>query len=244
MSRRTELTFVWLAPVGLVLLMIGFWPLARYIPPPSAADTAVQVAHFYQHDTTAIRAGLLIVFVSFMTYVPLVAVITRLMLCRSRDTMLAWLQLGAGTGSWLFLMIPTMVLSAAAFRPGRSPDVTQALHDIGWFFFFMGFVPFVVQSIAITVFVFEDTADPRGRPVFPRWVAYFGIVFEVLFALGGLCTFFKTGPFAFQGVLTYWIPLAMYGAEILVMSWVCHQAIVSEEDQAIVSPAEPAMSLP
>jgi hypothetical protein len=82
MSRRTELAFVWLAPVGLALLLIGFWPLARYLPPPSAANTASQIARFYQHDTTAIRAGLLIVFVSFMTYEPLVAVIARLMLRR------------------------------------------------------------------------------------------------------------------------------------------------------------------
>jgi len=229
---------VWLAPVGLVLLLIGFWPLARYIPPPSAADTAVQIARFYQHDTTAIRAGLLVVFISFMTYEPLVAVITRLMLRRHRTSSLAWLQLGAGTGSWLFLLVPTMILSAAAFRPDRSPAVTQAMHDIGWFFFFMGFVPFVVQSIAITVFVFEDTADPDDRrPVFPRWVAYFGVAFEVLFALGGLCTFFKTGPFAFQGLLTYWVPLGMYGAEILVLTWVCHKAITSETKSAPNQPA-------
>jgi hypothetical protein len=214
-----------LAPVGLVLLVIGFWPLARYTPPPSAADTALQIARFYQHDTTAIRAGLLVMFVSFMTYEPLVAVITRLMLSRAPNSALAWLQLGAGTASWLFLLVPTMVLSAAAFHPYRSPDVTQALHDIGWFFFFMGFVPFVVQSIAITVFVFEDTVPGSGRPLFPRWVAYFGIAFDLVFTLGGLCTFFKTGPFAFQGALTYWVPLLMYAAEILVLSWICDQAL-------------------
>ena len=231
MSRRTELAFVWAAPIGLVLLVVGFWPLARYLPLPSAADSAGQIAHFYQHDTTAIRAGLLIIFVSFMTYEPLVAVITRLMLRRTRDSTLAWLQLGAGTGSWLFLLIPTMVLSVAAFRPYRSPDVTQALHDVGFFFFLMGFVPFVVQSVAITVFVFQDTAD-NSAPLFPRWVAYFGIAFEGLFSLGGLCTFFKTGPFALQGALTYWVPLSMYGAEILVLTWVCHRAIVSEDGVA------------
>ena len=229
MSKRTELMLIWSAPIGLVLLLIGFWPLSRYIPPPSANDSAVKIAHFYQHDTTAIRAGLLVAFVSFMTFEPLVAVVTRLMLRRERNNALAWLQLGGGTGSWLFLLIPTMVLSAAAFRPYRSPDVTQALHDVGWFFFFMGFVPFVVQSIAITLFVFEDTAHSADQPpLFPRWVAYFGIAFEILFAFGGLCTFFKTGPFAFQGLLTYWVPLGMYGAEILVLTWVCHQAIVAE----------------
>lgn len=93
----------------------------------------------------------------------------------------------------------------------------------------MGFVPFVVQSIAITVFVLQDTADPgEGGPLFPRWLAVFGIVFETLFVLGGFCTFAKTGPFAFQGVLTYWVPLGMYGAEILVLTWVCHTAIVRE----------------
>jgi hypothetical protein len=240
MSRRTELACVWIAPIGLVLLLIGFWPLARYIPPPSANDTAAQIARFYQHDTTAIRAGLLLVFVSLVSYEPLVAVITRLMLRRRRDNVLAYLQLGAGTGSWLFLMIPTMILSAAAFRPLRAPDTTQALHDIGWFFFFMGFVPFLVQSVAISVFVFEDSAS-SDDPLFPRWVGWFLVSFEVVFAMGGLSTFFKTGPFAFQGALTFWAPLAFYGLWICVMTWSCHQAIVAEAPaQAPRAVPEPA----
>jgi hypothetical protein len=224
-NRRAELTCVWLAPVGLVLLLVGFWPLARYLPPPSANDSALQIAHFYQHDTTAIRLGLLIVFISFMTYEPLVAVLTRQMLRRNQDSSLAYLQLGAGTGSWLFLLIPTMILSAAAFRPYRPPAVTQALHDVGWFFFFMGFVPFVVQSIAIALFAFQESGEDR---LFPGWVRFFSIAFEVLFTLGGLSTFAKTGPFAFQGALTYWVPLGMYGAEIMVLTVICHRAIIAE----------------
>jgi purine-cytosine permease-like protein len=168
-TRRVELVCAWIAPASMALLFIGMWPLAGYIPPPKAHDSALQIAHFYQHDTTAIRAGLLLMFVGTLGWGPLVAVITRLMQRDREHRTLAYVQLAGGIGAWLFLLLPILVLAAASFRPYRPPTETQSLHDLGWILLIIPFVPFVVQNVAIGTRVLLDRSE---RPLFPRWVGY------------------------------------------------------------------------
>jgi hypothetical protein len=59
-----------------------------------------------------------------------------------------------------------MVMITAAFRPDRNPEVTQALHDLGWMFFTVYVSPLLVQTLAI------GTAIVGGgqQTVYPRWV--------------------------------------------------------------------------
>jgi hypothetical protein len=228
MTRKTQLVCVWLAPLGLVLLAAGFFPIARYFPVPTPSASAGKIAHFYQSHTTATRLGLLVGFIGLAGYGPFIAVLTRQMLrINPPRNPMALLQMISGTTAWLFLAGPLLVLSVAAFRPDRPAATTQALHDLGWFLFIMPFMPFVVQNICIGVAVMQDKAT---HPVFPRWVAYFNFWIAVLFLPGGLLTFFKTGPFAYNGVLAFWIPVAIFCVWMLVMPWATHRAIDSEPE--------------
>jgi len=80
MNQKTQLYCVWLAPIGLALLAVGFFPIARYFPVPPPSDSATAIARFYQAHTTATRLGLLVAFVGLAAYGPFVAVLTRQML--------------------------------------------------------------------------------------------------------------------------------------------------------------------
>jgi hypothetical protein len=229
--RRTNRTRIELAcagcvPIGLVVFVLGF-AIAGYIPPPSAHDTPQQIAAFYQDGTVWIRFGMLLALLGFGVWGPLVAVITRQMLrIEPRQRTLAYVQLGAGVAAWQFLFVPVLVLTAAAFRPERNPEITQALHDLGWILLFMPLTPFVVQSLAIAVATLVDT----GRaPVFPRWVGYFNLMECLLFLPAGLLTFFKVGPFAYHGVLIFWVPLTIFCLWLLVMAWASYRAVLDEE---------------
>ncbi|CUU59720.1 hypothetical protein Ga0074812_13118 [Parafrankia irregularis] len=232
---RTLLVCVWSVPPGLVLVIVG-WLMAGFMPPPPAHDTAAEIASFYRDDTTVIRLGLLLMLTGFAVWAPLFGVITRQMLhARRSHPVLAYIQLGSGAATWIFLLVPFLVLSAAAFRPERSPEITQALHDTGWIMLFMPFTPFVVQSVAIAV---ATLLDAPQRPFFPRWVAYFNIMEAISFLPVGLLTFFKTGPFAYHGVLVFWIPILVFFAWMLVMTLVCHRSVL---DTALTTvPREPA----
>jgi hypothetical protein len=225
--RRIERAFVACVPVG-VLLMFGGLLLAGYIPAVPADWSPDEVASFYREDANLIRLGILLTLIGFMVWGPLVVSITGQMLrANPRAKGLAYLQFGAGMASWQFLLVPMLVLAAASFRPDRSPETTQTLHDLGWILLFMPFMPFVIQSIAIALGAFLDKAV---EPVYPRWVGYFNLLEAVLFLPVAVLVFFKSGPFAYHGVLVFWVPLVIFGGWLLVMAWTTYQAVMNDQE--------------
>jgi hypothetical protein len=119
---------------------------------------------------------------------------------------------------WVFLFLPRLMMSATAYRPNRSPEVTQSLHDMSFFILVMDFVPFFVQYVAIAAAVFSDRSP---RPIFPRWVA-------LAFIPTGVITFFKTGPFTYSGILGFYIPLIIFSVWLLAMPYAVYRAIRDE----------------
>ncbi|WP_250289676.1 hypothetical protein [Frankia sp. CiP1_Cm_nod1] len=231
-SDRIERAFSAVVPIGVLLMFVGLL-VAGYIPALPAYWSAEKVADFYRDNTNLIRFGIILTLVGFMVWGPLITVILRQMLrIRPEQKALAYLQFGAGLAAWQFLWVPMLVLAAASFRPERSPEVTQTLHDLGWILLFMPFMPFVLQSGAIALAVLLDTGP---KPVFPRWVAYFNVLECFLFMAVILMLFFKTGPFAYHGVLVYWIPLFIFGVWLLVMAWATYRGAVEEQARRLES---------
>ncbi len=226
-SDRIERACSACVPIGVVLMFVGLL-IAGYIPAVPANWSAEEVAEFYRDDTNLIRFGIILTLIGFMVWGPLITVILRQMLrIRPEQKALAYLQFGSGLAAWQFLWVPMLVLAAASFRPERSPEATQTLHDLGWILLFM---PFVLQSGAIALAVLLDTGP---KPVFPRWVAYFNLLECFLFLAVVLMLFFKTGPFAYHGVLVFWLPLFIFGAWLLVMAWATYRGAVEEQTQRL-----------
>jgi hypothetical protein len=70
--------------------------------------------------------------------------------------------------------------------------------------------------------------DKRTQPVFPRWVGFFNFWMAFLLIPGGLLVFFKTGPFAWNGLLAFWLPASIYLFWLAVMTVVMRKAIKRE----------------
>lgn len=226
MLRRTQLWCIWPAPFGVALLALGFFPIARYFPVPAPGWSATQIATFYQDHTFGIRLGLLLGFIALATWAPLNAVLARQMLrVGGRHNPLALIQILCGSVTWVFLAAPLLVFEVAAFRPYRDPQITQALHDLGWFLFIMPFMPFVVQNIALGVCILQDGGD---KPVFDRWVGYFNFWIAFFFLPGGMLTFFKHGPFGYDGLFAFWIPVGIFCVWYVVMAWALRRAVLNE----------------
>ena len=239
-NRRIELGCAWSCVVGVVLLLIGFWPIAALLPVPPADYSAANIATFYQDHTNRLRLGLFITLVGMGGFGPITALITRQMLrIKPRQPTLAYLQLAAGTVGWVFLFLPILMMSATAYRPDRSPEVTQSLHDMSFFILVMDFVPFFVQYIAIAAAVFSDRSS---RPIFPRWVAYLSLWVALAFIPTGVITFFKTGPFTYSGILGFYIPLIIFSVWLLAMPYAVYRAIRDEVPPADES-SPPATAL-
>jgi len=223
MSKKAQLFCVWCGIIFLVLFTLGWWLIAGYIPPISPALSANEVAAFYQQNTGIVRFGLLITLFSSAFNAPWVAVIaTQLKRIEGEFPALTYTLLISGTIGTIVLFIPPMVWTTAAFRPDRDAELIMLLSDFGWLFFIMTFPPFFIQSLAIGLAVFSDKSESL---VFPRWVGYFNIWVGILFIPGGLITFFKTGPFAWDGIFAFWLPLTVFFMWYLVMFPVLIKAI-------------------
>jgi hypothetical protein len=217
MTRRTEMYCALSSIVGVVILLVGIWPIAGLLPVPSPNYSAQQIADFYRTDTLRLRVGLFVVLIGVFSYGPLCVAISRRMRRMSpRQSALASVQLSAATIGWVFLFLPFLIMSATAYRPQRAPEITQGMNDIAWFVLVMDFVPFCVQYLAIAIAVF---ADRSPVPVFPRWVAYLNLWVVVLFIPTGVITFFKTGPLTYGGILGFYIPLAVFAVWLVAMPY-------------------------
>jgi hypothetical protein len=70
-----------------------------------------------------------------------------------------------------------------------------------------------VQCLAVGACILKDKAED----VYPRWLGYFNIWVAVLFLPGSLLYFFKDGPFAWNGLFVWWIPLSVFFGWFIVM---------------------------
>lgn len=208
MNTRTQLLCTWSGPVFVVLFTIGFWFLAHYLPPPSPNAGAEDIAALYREHTGPIRLGMFLMMACSALVAPFVAVISVQMQRLERGPgVLAYTQLAAGAVGILFLILPALLWTIAAFRPERDPNLILLLNDMGWICFLMPFGTFSLQNLVIGLAILG--ADGASQP-FPRWAGYFNLWVAVLFVPGGLLTFFKTGPFAWDGLFVFWVPLVVF----------------------------------
>jgi hypothetical protein len=225
MNTRSQAACAWAGLIGVVLILVAM-VLAGYIPPPRADATPAEIAHFYSGGTFAIRLGLLIGLFGMAGWATLVSVVwVQLNRVEGPRPVMASLQAVAGTACYVFLTLFIVLLAAAAFRPERAPESTQLLHDIGWFMAFLAAVPFVLQALAAGVAILGDRSE---RPVYPRWLGYVGVWVAVLLAPGDVLLFFHTGPFAYDGIISFWIPLLAFGGWMALLSWGALQAARAE----------------
>lgn len=217
---------IWAGPTMVIGWVASFWVLAGFIPPPDPGMPPEAVVRMYQDDATLIRLGLVITLFASALLVPYTAVIAAHMRrIEGRRSVLAWTQLASGALLSLEFIIPLMVWQAAAYRPELADGrLIQALNDMGWLMFVGVISTAGVQFLAIGLAILRDR---EGR-VFPRWAGYFNVWVAILIEPAGVVPFFKSGPFAWDGVFAFFLPLAVFATWIAVMTYLLFRAVDSD----------------
>jgi hypothetical protein len=198
-----------------VLVTVGWWLLARFVPPPSPNASAVEIANLFSQNTNGIRIGMILLIAAAGLFAPFIAVISaQIARIEGSPPVLAYTQLLGGAMSIAIILFPAMFWTTAAFRPERNPELILLLNDAAWLIVAMTFSPGVIQNLAIGFAILGDRGKP---PVFPRWLAYLNFWVAFLLLPAGLITFFKAGPFAWNGLLAFWMPLVVFAIWFNVM---------------------------
>lgn len=221
--------FLWSCLAVVISVGVAGALLMNYVPPPSPAMDAAEFLKFVQAHRTGILAGgaVAVLLWSFWTTwpVPIIVLIRRM----ERAPLLTYASVALlGSTSAIITMI-AVGWSIMAFR-AENALVVQAFNDFAFYLFLYTWPPFGLWMVLIAVAVFRDI---NPEPIFPRWVAYYNITSAWLMAPATLIGFFKTGPFAYDGVLSFWLFVIEFLTWMVVMMIVALRAFAKLERRAL-----------
>ncbi|HEY1974546.1 MAG TPA: hypothetical protein VGH89_41810 [Pseudonocardia sp.] len=235
MQRRSELWCAWCGWVYAAMFIIGLIGIAGWLPPMDPADTAQHTAQLYLSATNRIRTGVLVMFLGQL-FVPFFggAMVNQCRRIKEATPALHIAQIGSFTGAMITMVMAFIVFFAAAFRPDRiSIEVTQALNDLGWLIMMIALVPFVTWAFAIGFAVLSDRGD---NPPYPRWVGYFCLLVGLIQVPPALMIYFKTGPLAWNGLFSFYLPALDFFGWTLVMTFLTARAVRNQRYDEVERP--------
>jgi hypothetical protein len=223
MSTKSQSFGAWSAVAFLVFLGIGFVALCQFVPPVSPLLGGEEISAFYQNRLLAIRSGLIFYLISSVFIVPFAAIITvQMRQFEGKFAVLSLTQFGCGVIGAVMAILPGLFWMVATFRLDGNPEISQMLNDFAWLTAVMPFPPVSMQCLAIGLAILWS---PTPSLAYPRWVAYFNFWVAFLLMPGALAVFFKQGPFAWNGLLAFWLPASVFGSWFLVMFYVVKQGL-------------------
>jgi len=224
-DTRTQLWCCYSCYAFLVLFSIGWAVLAGFLPPPSPASGAEEIAAQFRDNTTGIRVGMVISMFASALLLPWGgAVCAQMRRIEGRNGPLVWAWIAAQGCLVIEFIYPCAFWCVAAFRTD-DPARVQMFNDLAWLPFLGIVATGMFQMVALAVVTLKDR---RPEPVFPRWFAYLQLWCAVGLAPAGGIYLFKTGPLAWDGILAYWVPITVAFVWLLVTTGMTARAIRRE----------------
>ncbi len=224
MDQKTSLRFQLLSaccgPAFLVTFVFFWGILGNNIPNPSPSLSAEELALRYQNNLGEIRLGFIISMISVCLYLPWCSYLSaRLQQIEGKFPTLANLQLIGGALTVMVVSFSACFWAIAAFRPEGNPELIQFATDSGWLIIDLQYACTTLQMVAFALCVLSDKkGQAAGTPLMPNWACYLTIFCAVSFFPASLTGVLKTGPFAWDGVMSYYFPY---------FCWLCWETIAS-----------------
>ena len=233
LEGKVQRVLIWLGPL-MLLLWLGAFLAAGYLPPHDPSDSSEQIANLYLDHPSLTKVMLVITMAASALLVPWCIAISGQIKRIPGAKALATVQMVSCSLLSLEFIYPVGMWMSISFRAEDRPvDITRALNDMAWILFVLVIWSVWVQMIAIAAAVLLDR---RAEPILPRWIAYLTLWVSILIIPAGLVLFFQDGPWAWNGVIGFYIPLTALVIWMLSMTWTVHVALTKQ----IADGAEPA----
>jgi len=208
-STRSQIALVWWGIAFALVYAASCALLIGIVPPPPPTWSAAHVAEWYSDHQHRILAGCVVQSVTGAFMIP-IGVVAAIQAARTEPGRRVWsiFMFAGGTFTSIFLCVPTLFFGVAAFRPGRSPEITSLAHDLALLSLFTTVQFYIFFGVAIAVCCLRGEDSPDSP--FPRAYGYLTIWCTTMFELGGLAWLWKSGPFAWNGLFIFWIPFFFF----------------------------------
>lgn len=220
-SKTDQWICWWSIPIFYNLFGLIFVALTRVMPPPSPHPTTGQVLHFFSAHSLTIKIGfgMLMIVVGFSSWANgLIAFHMKRMSVGSAwaYAYIAALAVGALPGC----IFAAFCFLTAVFRPDRDPHIMVLLYDMGLLMFIGSLGCFATMYLVFALAILLDK-----NKIFPKWLAYVTIWQIVTEVLAAPVFIFKSGPFAWNGAISFWQGTAIFVFWEFCLVWGLYRAI-------------------
>jgi hypothetical protein len=231
MQFGSQRALLWIFMGFSAIYTFSFVYLLDFWPPTSPTLTAAQVLALYTQHNLQFRCGVAVMMITGAFCQPFnVVVAAQMARCEPGYPLWSRMQLSIGTlGTWLFAF-PPFLWGVAAYFVSRNPELTLLMHQMAWLCFVTPPTYFALQLIPIAVISLSSNNPPDCA--FPRWLGYFTIFASISCSTGVMAMVFNTGPFAWNGILSFYMPLTIFCSWLICMVTAMFRAIGRQERAA------------
>ena len=216
MSRTNQLLCAHSALVFAILLGLGIFGIAGWMPLIDPGMSAADLALEFQENRWHIRLGMsVLAFASVFWWTMSAAIAMQMRRIEGASHPLTYVQMASSCGTVMIALLAAYFWLIAAYREETSPANIQLLNDFAWITFVGFYPPGFIQNVAIGWCILTDRNEVQA---YPRWVGFANIWVAILFLPGALLPFFHGGPFSWNGIIGFWlVAVAFFGW--IVMMW-------------------------
>jgi hypothetical protein len=224
LSERAQRIVLWWGLAFTLVYGLVWWRLFHMMPPPSAKWSAGQIARFYQENSFQIKLGATVAGWTSGFMVP-ISVVVGIQISRHEAGKPIWSTLAVAGGSLMSipLMLPPIFWGVAAFTPTRAPEITAIMHELAMLTFVTTDQYYIFMWVAIAAICLIPNTVLYSP--FPRWFGYYTAWTALMFEPGAIAFLTRSGPFAWNGLLVFWLPVVTFFVWIVVMAVLLFTAI-------------------
>lgn len=232
MNATSQRWMLWAGVVLASIYFFGYAFLMKFFPPPPPSLSAEDVVQLYAEHNTRFRIGVVLALIcggfnQFWT------VVIAAQMVRDEKGVPVWaiMQGTAGTLGTALFFLPPLFWGVASFSIGRDPGLTLLMHELAFLTFITPVCMFPLQAIPIAVICLSKKED-EYHSAFPRWLGYFSLWMTISAEAGVAALMFKSGPFAWNGLFPFWLPLSIFGFWIGAIIFMILRALKRQEQSA------------
>lgn len=238
MNTAGQRICLWTAPVVGAIWVICFLMFPGFVTPMSPTMPAEAVAAFYAdpQNLSRTRYGMILFNWFGIGFLPFYGLITAQMKRMAHNSeVFAYGFLGTATSAATLMSLAILFFQVAAFRPDRDPAIVQLINDMAWIAFTVPVSFLMAQAGVLALAIFLDR---QAKPIYPRWVAHFNVLTVLLLAPAVFASIKLDGPFAWDGLWSFWVRILTYVAWTVVMFVVVRNAMDHETAPAALATGE------
>lgn len=214
------------ANLMMLILVGGAFVVAGWIPPFSPDGSFDELAANFDDQNVRVAAAMLFFGGPFFV-LPCAAIAAQLRRIEGEHSVLAWSEMLLGAVGTLAIQLPGMIWLALCYYDGIDPSTVAALNAAAWFLLLGAVGTAVVQNSVIAMAILGSDGS-----VYPRWLGYLNVYCATGLLVGVLLPFFHDGPFAWNGVVGFWILFVDFSVWVVVM-WIQTAAAISDSASAV-----------